>query len=575
MGQYVILSHRWDTETATSKTTAANYLCRMAKCLQETDHTPFCTSDTDWMPRLFVQTCILAHDLGIKYVWIDSICIRQGDSEDWNREAPRMAQYYQNSWVTVVAADNTMARGLPNMRRKKNVLRMARLPYMDRSGEQKGYLYLQRARPDELRVDFNVGVQKSELLQRGWVFQEWRLSRRMIAFSASDFFLYCHTSGPISSMDDHLGGVSEPVRRRQHWPYDDPIMQGRNLSASTTWENIVTEYSGLGLTQLAKDRLMALAGVASEIGRTMEESKVTINMSGRILSDEILARKYICGIWLVNLQRGLLWEQATFGPRVRLPAIPTWSWASMASITLDKDDNAILTGMSVRWPREDNLQHRTVYAVLKATTIPVDDQTFSPKPINHPVPNDVPENEYGNDNRFVVLTIHGSLIPVQIERLLGRADANYAEELTFTLGHRPEDYDPDPEITLTNPCGEDIWRGVCLPTDPNRLIGWVSVEDPDFQSDEWPGLQSDAKIASTHGSIYALLLERCEEKGSLFHWRRPLVSRVIFTVLFVREVDFQVPGFDASFVRVGVGRLFDKEVDKCYLSTEKMTISLI
>lgn len=135
------------------------------------------------MPRLFVQTCILAHSLGIKYVWIDSICIRQGDEDEWNREAPQMARYYQNAWITVVAANNAMANGLLNMRRREPVPRMTRLPYMNRNGEQKGYFYIQSARPDVLQKEFSVGVEKSELLQRGWVFQEWRLSRRIIAFS--------------------------------------------------------------------------------------------------------------------------------------------------------------------------------------------------------------------------------------------------------------------------------------------------------------------------------------------------------------------------------------------------------
>ena len=34
------------------------------------------------MPRLFADTCIFAHGLGIKYVWIDSIYIKQDDIEE-------------------------------------------------------------------------------------------------------------------------------------------------------------------------------------------------------------------------------------------------------------------------------------------------------------------------------------------------------------------------------------------------------------------------------------------------------------------------------------------------------------
>lgn len=240
------------------------------------------------MPRLFAETCKFAHDLGIKYVWIDSICIKQRGDEEWNREVPQMPRYYQNAWITVVAANHAVDNGLLDMRRTEPVPRMTRLPYMNRNGEQNGYFYLQRAQPNMLQKDFSVGIEKSELLQRGWVFQEWKLSRRIIAFSDSGFFPYCHSLGSISPMGDHLG-----------------------VKLSMKWEDIVSDYPGLELTYLAKNRLMALAGVASEVCRTFKAPKDTSNDSDRILSGDILARRYVCGLWLIHINDGLLWEQAT------------------------------------------------------------------------------------------------------------------------------------------------------------------------------------------------------------------------------------------------------------------------
>ena len=222
---------------------------------------------------------------------------------------------------TLVAANNVIANGLLNMRRTESVPRMARLPYMDRNGEQKGYFYLQRARPDVLQKDFSVSVEKSELLQRGWVFQEWRLSRRIIAFSNSGFFLYCHTLGSMSPMGDRLNGAG--VRLGQSSRRDGHIMEGRDFPPLIGWEDIVTEYSGLELTYPDRDSLMALAVVASEVGRTIKALKFTSSISGDILSDDFLARQYLCGLWLFNVQRGLIWEQATRGTRERLPGIPT------------------------------------------------------------------------------------------------------------------------------------------------------------------------------------------------------------------------------------------------------------
>ncbi|KAK0513040.1 hypothetical protein JMJ35_005057 [Cladonia borealis] len=518
------------------------------------------------MPRLFAETCILAHSLGIKYVWIDSICIRQDKEEEWNREAPQMARYYQNAWVTVVAANNAMANGLLNMRRTEPVPRMTRLPYMDVNGEQNGYFYLQSTRPDVLQKEYSVGVGDSELLQRGWVFQEWRLSRRIIAFSDSGFFLHCHTLGSMSPLGDHFNGAG--VRLGQNSRYDDHIMQDRDFSPSSEWEDIVAKYSGLGLTYLTRDRLMALAGVASEVGRTIKALKVTSSIPGPILSDDVLARQYVCGLWLTHIHRGLIWEQATPGFRERLPGIPTWSWASMASHVTDGDDKRVLTGMRVRWPRKDfyQRQRQMVCAIHKATTVPVDIQNLLPQFSDRPVPDYVPEYEYGNENRFVVLTIYSPLMPIQIERLLSVVDADLADEVTSALGNRSDEYESDPRIMhLDHPSRKGLWRCICLPTDPSRIVGWASVEHPELQSDE--------KIASSSGSIYALFLERCEEKGGWFHWGSALISRVVFTILLVRRVS--IPGFNESFERVGVGRLFGEEVNRRYLSTEKTTMSLV
>lgn len=517
------------------------------------------------MPRLFADTCIFAHGLGIKYVWIDSICIKQDDVEEWNREAPHMARYYQNAWATVVAANNAADNGLPNMRRTDPVPRMARLPYIDGNGEQKGYFHLQVSRPDMLKKDFSVGVEKSELLQRGWVFQEWRLSRRIIAFSDSDFFLHCRTLGSMSTMGDLFNRAGVQLG---HGPErDGRIMQGLDSSPSINWEDIVSEYSERGLTFLATDRLMALAGVASEVGRTMKALKDTSDGSGRVLSDAVLARRYVCGLWLVNIHEELLWEQATQGRRERLPGIPTWSWASMARHATNEDNEPVLIdnkpvliGMSVRWPKSgfSQQQRQTVCAIHKVTTIPVDDQTWLPQFSSRPSSDEVPGYEYGNENRFVVLTIHSSLQPVQIESLLSKQDADLADLLTSKRS-----FDDPP--ARDHPWGAGLWRSICLPTDPSRIVGWASVEHPE--------LQSDTEIASCSGSIYALFLERCVEKGGMFRLTPRLVTWVVFTVLLVRRVT--IPGFDDSFERVGVGRLFGEKVNKKYSSATKTTISLV
>ena len=239
----------------------------------------------------------------------------------------------------------------------------------------------------------------------------------------------------------------------------------------------------------------------------------------------------------------------------------------MASHVTDEDNNPVLIenepvleGMSVRWPKSgfSQRQRQTACAIHGATTIPVDKETWFPQFNNRPIPDEVPEYEYGNQNRFVVLTIHSFLQPVQIESLLSEQDADLADQLTSTSSFK---YLPARDY----PWGKELWRGVCLPTDPSRIIGWASIEHPELQSNE--------AITSHAGSIHALFLERCEEKGGWFRWNSALFSRVVFTVLLVRRVT--IPGFDESFERVGVGRLFGEHIGRMYSSSTKTTISLV
>jgi hypothetical protein len=39
--------------------------------------------------------------MGIRYLWIDSLCIVQDDEKEWEVEAARMASIFENSYLTI------------------------------------------------------------------------------------------------------------------------------------------------------------------------------------------------------------------------------------------------------------------------------------------------------------------------------------------------------------------------------------------------------------------------------------------------------------------------------------------
>src|ERR1700759_1936612 len=72
-GAYVTVSHRWSEETHACKTTTDNYKDRLAGNALD-------------LPLLFKDALRFALALGVRHVWIDSICIIQDgdDGQDWD-----------------------------------------------------------------------------------------------------------------------------------------------------------------------------------------------------------------------------------------------------------------------------------------------------------------------------------------------------------------------------------------------------------------------------------------------------------------------------------------------------------
>jgi len=56
------------------------------------------------LPKKLQDTMEFAQGVGIKYVWIDSLCIIQGNGQDWHSEAAKMGEVYRNAAFVVAAS---------------------------------------------------------------------------------------------------------------------------------------------------------------------------------------------------------------------------------------------------------------------------------------------------------------------------------------------------------------------------------------------------------------------------------------------------------------------------------------
>ncbi|XHG07067.1 hypothetical protein AWENTII_010230 [Aspergillus wentii] len=175
--------------------------------------------------------------LGIRYLWIDRLCIIQ-DSEEKLAQINAMDAIYSRSTVTLVTLAGTDANhGLPGVSKKRYkwpVLQTHRL------GIAKS------------RVTYNDALAYSKWNTRGWTFQEAILSPRLLCFSDYGvFFECCHDSDTENEIES-----LHPDATDTYSTFSDEAAH----SVHSDVTDLVADYTGRYLTY-GTDILHAISGV--------------------------------------------------------------------------------------------------------------------------------------------------------------------------------------------------------------------------------------------------------------------------------------------------------------------------
>lgn len=262
------------------------------------------------LPKTFRNAVEVTRKLGLPYLWIDSLCIIQDSNEDWAVESSKMHKVYKNSFLNLVAAASSDATGgLYNPR-----IPMSFAPCVIDIGRRNQPKYtVSWYTPEDQGCDLDI-------LKRGWVFQELLLSPRILIFGKKELHWYCcqlhgtETFPDYEGEDEEMGDMSE---LRKYWR---DMHDKSNEWRWNTWRELVGKYSAKELTRFS-DRLVAVAGLAADLGRTWDSD-------------------YLAGLWSYRLRRGLLWRSEAPGPPQYVSnAVPSWSWGSMSgAISTDHPD---------------------------------------------------------------------------------------------------------------------------------------------------------------------------------------------------------------------------------------------
>ena len=517
--------------------------------------------DCDTLSKAFQNAILITRRLGIRFLWIDSICIIQDGDEgkDWVSEAVKMGQYYQNSILTIAITTSSPHDDFLSPRPHKPFLSLARLPYRGMSGIQRGYFYVyKRERPvDE---QFLSGVWNSELLRRGWVFQEWLLSRRIAYFTPSQIFFECQTEPPRTECEDTIELPSLPPNLNKGFSLKTNLIFTPS-SIENTWYQILEIYSRLSFTIIEKDRIIALSGVANEVRETF-----ILNDSQ---SKERKQLEYVSGLWLRDIHYGLLWQQKR-APKeyLRISGIPSWSWASLQ--------------LEVKWfkRRRGAVNAFKVVSLISANRVtypiePLDERPASLSPslsIRLDGMSTVLER-YDVDNLFTSIHITARLQAVLVRGIFQtKQDIRLA---AWASGVDIEDDDlkqwaKDLQAGYIDPAtwqmalGLDFearpWKAICSVRAPDVVGGWGSFEKNEHSNSS--NISLDTRVCAIHVST-----ETGVPGGLAFGLLS--LTHDVYNVLFVENVG------GIQYRRVGVGKLFEKDMLRGFSRAKLQDIELV
>ncbi|KAH7074901.1 heterokaryon incompatibility protein-domain-containing protein, partial [Paraphoma chrysanthemicola] len=137
------------------------------------------------LPKTFQHVISFTYRLGIKYLWIDSLCILQNSVEDWQHEGSRMASIYEGAHVTLAASFSPNAYA-GCFRKTLDPSKSCCFQLEDTTGNN--FAVYTRFILQHHMEGTLVG---SVLSQRPWVYQERQLSPRIIHFLDEELWFEC------------------------------------------------------------------------------------------------------------------------------------------------------------------------------------------------------------------------------------------------------------------------------------------------------------------------------------------------------------------------------------------------
>ncbi|KAE9372497.1 HET-domain-containing protein [Stipitochalara longipes BDJ] len=280
------------------------------------------------LPQSFQDAAMIAQTLGVRYLWIDSLCILQDSLEDWQQEASTMGDVYKGALCNIAASGSDDSNGGCFHMRNPQLVEPSILA-TEFSDSTNGEYHIR------LEDYLQAGLHNDQtIFTRGWIVQERALPPRVVHFGRNQVFWECKTSDFCETYPSGFKlaqegwggwfGFSDYFSSFKTWDMGSSQSAQKNPEARVqdlygVWAQLVGVYSRCNLTR-ADDKLVAISGLAKEIHKALGNKD-----------------RYLAGLWRQHLLYQLLWYRgldgyaANTGMSARPDSYraPSWSWASL------------------------------------------------------------------------------------------------------------------------------------------------------------------------------------------------------------------------------------------------------
>lgn len=314
---YLILSYCWGMGNEIAKTTRNNLRQRKHQIL-------VCN-----LPKTIRDAITFTRIIGVRYLWVDALCIIQPDNDDflddWSTEAAQMGSYYSNALFCISAlCASDSSEGFLRERHS------ARYSWRTDECIQYGEILASIAPPKGIIGE--PDLRYMPLMRRAWALQERILSAQRLHWSVVGLLWECDSglfqeNQPLRNLrqkpdESHIGAITDNFMR-------NIFSLPKEEALGIAWLGIVDQFSEMKLTK-PTDRLAAIHGVARRLS----------------LQHNV---EYFGGIFNGFYSKTLTWECMEWADEkdgLIRKEFPSWSWAS--AVKFGYDSSYLLRSCSSR-----------------------------------------------------------------------------------------------------------------------------------------------------------------------------------------------------------------------------------